>query len=84
MSLRQERLDLGMTQKQLAEKAGVNIRWLQKVERGEISLENVTVTNAFKLLKALYEDSPDEVVAESYSLARVGYTMIKALLAEKK
>lgn len=60
-----------MTQKQLAEQVGVNIRWVQKLEAGEIKLENITFLNAVKLLLALtpYEDEK-EAIKESYIIIR--------------
>ena len=80
MSLKFERNQLGLTQKQLAEKSGLNVRWIQKVENGEISLDNVTVANAFKLLKALYADSKDDTLKDCYDNAKTGYIMIREIL----
>ena len=43
----------GLTQKTLAAVAGINIRQIQKIEAGEIRIENLTLGNAKKLATAL-------------------------------
>lgn len=43
----------GFSQKQLAEKAGINISQVQKLEAGTIKFENVTVRNGLAIAKAL-------------------------------
>lgn len=50
------RLDRGMSQAALAEKSGVNIRQLQRIENGESRFENVTLRNALALADALETD----------------------------
>lgn len=47
------RAEKGLTQKALADAAGVNIRQIQKIEACEIRLENVTLGNALRLAEAL-------------------------------
>lgn len=42
-----------MTQKELAEKAGINIRQIQKYESGEYDAGNMTLKNAISLADAL-------------------------------
>ena len=54
--VRRERKLLGMTQKELAERAGMNLRQIQKIESGEILLENLTLKNAVALADALLLD----------------------------
>ena len=44
---------MSMTQKELAEKSGVNIRQIQKYESGEYETGNMTLKNAIALAKAL-------------------------------
>ena len=44
---------LGMTQRELAEKSGVNIRQIQKYESGEYDAGNMTLKNALALAEAL-------------------------------
>ena len=48
--LRQER---GFTFRALAEKSGLGIRQLQKIEYGEAKIENITAKNLFALADAL-------------------------------
>lgn len=43
----------GMTQRQLADAAGMNIRQVQKLESGETLVENTTVKNALAIAAAL-------------------------------
>lgn len=42
-----------MTQAGLAEKSGVNIRQIRKIEAGDIRIGNITLTNAARLAAAL-------------------------------
>lgn len=51
--LKELRNFIGLTQKELAEKAGVNIRQIQKYESGEYSLENMTTKTAQGVSNAL-------------------------------
>lgn len=50
---------MGMTQKELAEKSGVNIRQIQKYESGEYDVGNMTLKNAILLAEALECDVRD-------------------------
>ena len=56
------RAALGITQAQLSERAGINIRQVQKIERGEIAIGNLTFRNAARLAAAL-EISLDDFAA---------------------
>lgn len=47
------RIAANLTQKELAEVAGVNVRQIQKLEYGEISMGNITLINAVALADAL-------------------------------
>lgn len=42
-----------LTQKALADAAGINIRQIQKIEAGEILLQNITLGTASRLAAAL-------------------------------
>lgn len=44
---------MGMTQRELAEKSGVNIRQIQKYESGEYDAGNMTLRNAVALARVL-------------------------------
>ena len=50
---------MGMTQKELAEKSGINIRQIQKYESGEYDTGNMTLTNAVSLARALECNAED-------------------------
>ena len=49
----------GMTQAQLAEKSGVYIRQIQRVELGEAEAGNQTAKNLMSIADALSEDARD-------------------------
>ena len=53
MALKDLRQTAGMTQAALAEKSGVNIRQIRKIELGEIKIGNITLQNAVRLAGAL-------------------------------
>lgn len=55
-NLRKLRTEKNMTQKQLADASGVNIRQIQRIETGEGDMSNVTLGNAVKLADALGVD----------------------------
>ena len=46
----------GLTQKQLAEASGVNIRQIQRIENGEAKPENITLKNAVAIADVLHID----------------------------
>lgn len=66
-TLKELRTLCGMTQKELAEKSGVNIRQIQKYESGEYSLENMTAKTADAISHAL-GCSIDELVNMNASI----------------
>lgn len=53
MALRELRRAADLTQAALAEKSGVNIRQIRKIELGEIKIGNITLQNAARLAGAL-------------------------------
>lgn len=52
-TLKEIRKLCGMTQKELAEKSGVNVRQIQKYESGECVIENMSAKNASAIASAL-------------------------------
>lgn len=50
---------MGMTQRELAEKSGVNIRQIQKYESGEYDAGNMTLKNALAIAGALECEAKD-------------------------
>lgn len=69
-----------ITQAQLAEASGLNIRWIQKLESGEINIENVTLKNIVRLLKGLNHLCPSAAVEEDYSTLISAYVAVRELL----
>lgn len=55
-NLKNLRTEKNLTQKQLADASGVNIRQIQRIENGEGDMSNVTLGNAVKLADALGVD----------------------------
>lgn len=53
MKIKDLRLAAGLTQAQLVELSGISRGQVQKLERGEIQLGNITLTTAAKLAEAL-------------------------------
>lgn len=53
MTIKSARQSAGLTQKQLADKTGINVRQIQKVEAGDIKLSNLTAGNFIALCQAL-------------------------------
>ena len=43
VKIKEWRQGLGITQKALADAAGLDLRWVQKLEAGDIDIQNVTV-----------------------------------------
>lgn len=53
-TLSEARRGAGLTQRQLAEASGVNIRQIQRIEHGDSSLGNITAANFMALVRALH------------------------------
>lgn len=50
-NLKEARLKLGLTQKEVAEKAEVSTNWYARLERGEENVSQTTLEVIFKILK---------------------------------
>ena len=74
------RKENGITQKQLAEASGLNVRWIQKLESGQINMENVTLLNIVRLLKGLNLLCTSTDVDEDYQSLRSAYVVVRELL----
>lgn len=57
MDIKELRKAAGLTQRQLADASGLNIRQVQKIEAGEIEPGNMTAKNVFALADALGVDA---------------------------
>lgn len=51
--IKQLRLDLKLTQQQLADKSDINIRQIQKIENAECDIDNIALKTGVALAKAL-------------------------------
>lgn len=73
-----------ITQAQLAEACGLNIRWIQKIENGEIDIENVTLKNITLLFKGfdklgiLVGKQLDDMT--DFDILRSAYIIVRELL----
>lgn len=76
----ERRKELKLTQKQLADKMNTNIRWIQKLESGEINIENITFKKAIELVRALYEDSPNDKYYDDWADIKTAYIIMRNLL----
>jgi len=56
------RIESGMTQRELSEKAGINIRHLQKFESGERDIANASLSICIKIADALEIDNLRDLV----------------------
>ena len=56
LTLKELRLERGLTQQELADKSGINVRQVQKYESGEYLLENMTAKSFLALSDALAID----------------------------
>lgn len=57
--LKAARIAAGMTQTQLADASGVHSRQIQRIENGEATMANITLSNALKIADALGVDVKD-------------------------
>ena len=83
LQVKKIRKQYNITQQQLADASGLNIRWIQKIESGETNLENITLKNAALLLKGLSELIPDDDVSNDFSTLRSAYVVVRELLKEE-
>lgn len=85
MSIKELRKEKNITQAQLAEACGLNVRWIQKLENGEIDIENITLKNATLLLKGfdalgIEAGKQLEGANSDYAILRSAYIIIRELL----
>ena len=78
--LRDERKKKGLTQQQLADKIGSDVRWVQKIESGEILLENVTFSRGIALLRTLYEGTDDPQIEKVWFSLNSVYILLRELM----
>lgn len=83
-TIKELRKEKNITQSQLAEACGLNVRWIQKLENGEIDIENITFKNAALLFKGFdalgIEVGKQLEGMEDYSILRSAYIVVRELL----
>ena len=83
-TIKELRKEKNITQSQLAEACGLNVRWIQKLENGEIDIENITLKNAALLFKGFdalgIEVGKQLEGMEDYSILRSAYIIVRELL----
>ena len=80
MQVKELRQEIGVTQKKLAEISGLDLRWIQKVESGEINRENITVKRFFSLLKGISQCADDSDESKQIQAIRKAYSSFEQLL----
>ena len=53
VDIKEWRQEFGITQQVLAKASGLDVRWIQKVEAGDINIKNVTVKRFTLLMKGI-------------------------------
>lgn len=82
LRIKEIREKAGLTQQKLAELSGVDARWIRKLESGEISIENVTITNMLRLLKGLSDATDDDFVFDDFTTIKHAYIVTKSLIQD--
>ena len=62
--LKKQRNQLGLTQQEVAEKAGINIKQYQRFETGERELTDASFMTTYQVLKALEMDATKYAAGE--------------------
>ena len=87
VKIKEWRQGLGATQKALADASGLDIRWIQKLEAGDIDIQNVTAKRFLLLLKGISELSqqtpcPPPIKADIETVYGI-HEMVDRLLEEE-
>lgn len=70
--LKQQRIMLGLTQQEVADKAAIHLQQYQRIESGEREIDRASLTVAYKILKALEIDL-DKFMAGQYQIKEILY-----------
>ena len=87
VDIKEWRQEYGVTQQTLADASGLDVRWIQKVEAGDINIQNVTVKRFALLIKGM--SSLSEQVNTSckmqsqVKMINETYKMVEKLLKEE-
>lgn len=77
-AIKKMRLDSGLTQKQVAEKAGLSVSWISRLENGQIDVEDITVVSMLQLLK-VYSDV-SQLSWDIFTDFKSAYLVLKSLI----
>lgn len=77
-AIKKMRIDSGLTQKQVAEKAGLSVSWISRLENGQINVEDITVVSMLKLLKAYSDVS--QLSWDIFTDFKSAYLVLKSLI----
>ena len=83
LELKKVRCEFGVTQKELASASGLDVRWIQKLESGEINIENITVKKFFRLSKGLSSLEQKEHPVKDIEPIRNAGSMMQAILVSE-
>lgn len=85
LELKKVRCELGVTQKELAFASGLDVRWIQKLESGEINIENITVKKFFRLSKGLSSlEQKGHPIKDMEPIRNAGSMMQAILVSESR
>ena len=87
VDIKEWRQEYGITQQALAKASGLDVRWIQKVEAGDIDIKNVTVKRFTLLMKEISNLSEQSnVPCKMQNLVETingTYKMVSKLLKEE-
>ena len=87
VDIKEWRQEFGITQQALAKASGVDVRWIQKLEAGNIDIKNITVKRFALLMKgisSLSEQSNSSRRMQTQVKTITGtYKMVAELLKEE-
>lgn len=87
VDIKEWRQEYGVTQQALADASGLDIRWIQKVEAGDINIQNVTVKRFALLIKGISSLSEQadtsRKMQSQVKMINGTYKMVEKLLKEE-
>ena len=87
VDIKEWRQEYGVTQQALANASGLDVRWIQKVEAGDINIQNVTVKRFALLIKGISSLSEQadtsRKMQSQVKMINGTYKMVSELLKEE-